>query len=172
MFSGVAPFIALTITTGGASVFRMRDQFSGGRIALDRAMAFAIQQAYQRLRTATYREFHEHGLEITPEQWIVLVRLWDRDGQSPSDLSDATLRDRPTMTRILDTMERNGLLARAPAPDDGRGRIVRLTRAGRELRVPLTAAAKRTVKRLEHGISDADLETTRRTLNRIAGNLE
>jgi DNA-binding MarR family transcriptional regulator len=149
----------------------MRDQFTSGGVSLERAIAFSIHQAYQRLRTATYREFREHGLEITPEQWIVLVRLWERDGRTPSELSEATLRDRPTMTRILDTMERSGLIERAQAAEDGRVRIITLTRAGRELRAPLTAAAKRMVKRLERGIPEADLLTTQRTLQRIFENL-
>jgi DNA-binding MarR family transcriptional regulator len=149
----------------------MRDQFTSDGIALERAIAFALHQAYQRLRTVTYREFREHGLEITPEQWIVLVRLWVRDGQTPSDLSEATLRDRPTMTRILDSMERGGLLVREPAPEDGRGRMVRLTPAGRGLRAPLTKVAKRLVQQLEAGIPEADLVTTQRTLQRILENL-
>lgn len=149
----------------------MRDQFTTAGIALDRAIAFSLHQAYQRLRTTTYRAFHEAGVEITPEQWIVLVRLWARDGLTPSELSDATLRDRPTMTRILDSMERNALLTRAAAPEDGRGKVVRLTARGRALKAPLTAVAKRMVKRLEAGIPEADLATTQRTLQRIVDNL-
>lgn len=149
----------------------MRGQFSNGRNDLDKAIAFAIQQAHERLRATLYREFHDHGLEITPEQWIVLVLLWEREGRTPSELSDATLRDRPTMTRILDTMERNGLITRQPTPEDKRGRVVRLTRDGRTLRAPLMARARRIVKRIERGIAETDLRVTRRTLKKIFENL-
>lgn len=149
----------------------MRGQFTRGRIDLDKAISFAIQHAYERVRVALYREFHERGLAITPEQWIVLVLLWERDGRTPSELSAATLRDRPTMTRLLDTMERNGLVTRKPVAGDARGRVVRLTAAARKLRAPLTARARRIVTRLERGISEADLRTTRRTLQRIFENL-
>jgi DNA-binding MarR family transcriptional regulator len=149
----------------------MRGQFTMGRIDLEKAIAFAIQHAYERVRITLYREFHESGLAITPEQWIVLVLLWERDARTPSELSEATLRDRPTMTRIIDTMERNGLVTRKPASGDGRGRVVCLTREGRKLRAPLTARARRIVKRLERGIPEADLRVTRRTLTRIFENL-
>lgn len=149
----------------------MRGQFTRGRIDLEKAIAFAIQHAYERVRITLYREFHESGLAITPEQWIVLVLLWERDARTPSELSEATLRDRPTMTRIIDTMERNGLVTRKPAAADGRGRIVWLTREGRKLRAPLTARARRIVKRLERDIPEADLDVTRRTLTRIFQNL-
>ena len=149
----------------------MRGQFTGGRIDLDKAISFAIQNAYERVRITLYREFHDRGLAITPEQWIVLVLLWERDERSPSELSEATLRDRPTMTRILQTMERNGLVTRAAVAGDGRGRIVCLTRHGRALRRSLTARARRIVTRLEAGISESDLRVTRRTLRRIFENL-
>jgi len=149
----------------------MRGQFNRGRIDLEKAISFAIQHAYERVRITLYREFHDSGLAITPEQWIVLVLLWERDERTPSELSEATLRDRPTMTRLLDTMERNGLVTRTPLPGDGRGRVVRLTHQGRKLRAPLTARARRIVKRLERGISESDLRTTRRTLTRIFENL-
>ena len=149
----------------------MRGQFTRGRIDLEKAISFAIQQAYERVRVTLYREFHESGLAITPEQWIVLVLLWERDARTPSELSAATLRDRPTMTRLLDTMVRNRLVTRKPIAGDGRGRVVRLTRRGRALRVSLTARARRIVKRLERGISESDLLVTRRTLGRIFDNL-
>ena len=146
----------------------MRDQFTGERVVLENAIAFALHNAYQRLRTATYREFNQRGLELTPEQWIVLVRLWERDALTPSELSESTLRDRPTMSRILDTMEKNGLVLRKADPRDGRGREIHLTPLGRSLRRRLLPVAQKLVDRLEAGIPEADLLVTRRTLQRIA----
>ena len=149
----------------------MRDQFAGDRIVLDRAIAFALHHAYQRVRSAAYRAFHAHGVAVTPEQWMVLVRLWERDGQAPSELSDVKLRDRPTMTRILDSMERNGLVTREVDAGDARARVVLLTAEGRALRQPLTRVARALVARIEADIPERDLETTRRTLQRIFDNL-
>jgi DNA-binding MarR family transcriptional regulator len=119
----------------------------------------------------TYREFHRHGLEITPEQWIVLARLWQRDGRSVSELSESTLRDRPTMSRILDSMEKTGLVARSVDREDARSRVVTLTREGKALRKKLVPVAMELVARLEAGIPEIDLLTTRRTLRRIFENL-
>ena len=53
----------------------MRGQFEGNRVALERALPFLIHACYQQLRSVTYKEFLGHGLELTPEQWIVLVQL-------------------------------------------------------------------------------------------------
>lgn len=149
----------------------MRDQFDGDQIVLENALPFLLHGLYQRIRTVTYREFNQHGLEITPEQWIVLVRLWQKDGRTVSELSESTLRDRPTMSRILDSMETGGLLTRTVDSEDARSRLVKLTREGRALRKQLVPIAKGLVARLEAGVSEADLLTTRRTLRQLFENL-
>jgi DNA-binding MarR family transcriptional regulator len=149
----------------------MKDQFDGDQIVLENALPFLLHGVYQRLRGVTYREFNQHGLEITPEQWIVLARLWQKDGRTVSELSESTLRDRPTMSRILDSMEGHGLLTRSVDPDDARSRIVLLTREGKALRKKLVPVAKTLVARLEAGIAEADLLTLRRTLRRMLENL-
>jgi MarR family transcriptional regulator, organic hydroperoxide resistance regulator len=149
----------------------MRGQFDGNRVVLERALPFVIHACYQQLRSLTYKEFLQHGLELTPEQWVVLVELWEKDGQSQSALGERTLRDKPTMSRILDTMEKGGLVARHVDEADARTRLVKLTRAGKALREKLVPVAKQLVARLERGISESDLETTHRTLSRMLENI-
>jgi DNA-binding MarR family transcriptional regulator len=149
----------------------MRDQFEGEQIVLENALPFLLHGVYQRIRSVSYRAFNEHGLEITPEQWIVLARLWQRDARTVSELSESTLRDRPTMSRILDSMEKGGLVTRTADEKDARTRIVELTKEGRALRKKLVPVAKGLVAQLEAGIPEADLLTTRRTLRRMFENL-
>jgi DNA-binding MarR family transcriptional regulator len=149
----------------------MRDQFDGDQVVLENALPFLLHSVFQRIRGESYREFNKHGLDITPEQWIVLARLWRRDGQTASELSESTLRDRPTMSRILDNMEAHGFLTRTVDPKDARTRIVSLTREGKALRKKLVPVAKSIVLRLEGGIPEADLLTTRRTLRRMLENM-
>ncbi|HYP97437.1 MAG TPA: MarR family transcriptional regulator [Polyangiaceae bacterium] len=149
----------------------MRDQFDGDQIILENALPFLLHGIYQRIRTNTYRAFNEHGLELTPEQWIVLARLWHRDERTVSELSESTLRDKPTMSRILDSMEKSGLVTRAVDRNDARSRIVSLTREGKALRKKLVPIAKALVARLENDVPEEDLLTTRRTLRRMFENL-
>jgi DNA-binding MarR family transcriptional regulator len=150
----------------------VKDQFTDHGIVVDNAIGFWIQRVYQATRGEMYRRFREHaGEEITPEQWMVLIRLWERDARTQADLCEVTLRDAPTMSRIVDGMERRNLLARKPHPDDGRARIIQLTRKGRELEKKLVPVARKLVNRLVAGISEADLVTTRATLRKMFDNL-
>jgi MarR family transcriptional regulator, organic hydroperoxide resistance regulator len=150
----------------------VRDQFRGEGIVLDNALAFVIHHLYQRIRSEGYRAFNEHGVEITPEQWMVLVRLWERGELTPSELSDSTHKDRPTTTRILQTMETHGLVERRTDASDKRQRMVRLTAHGKALRKKLVPVAQDLVERLERGIPERDLQCTRQTLRRMLENLE
>jgi MarR family transcriptional regulator, organic hydroperoxide resistance regulator len=149
----------------------MKDQFSGDGIVVDNAIGFWIHRVYQGSRNEMFREFRQLGEDVTPEQWAVLIRLWEQDGRSQSDISDATFRDRPTMSRILDGMEARGILERRVHERDARIRTVHLTRRGRELRKKLVPVVQRIVVRMVAGIDEADLVTTRNTLRRFFQNI-
>lgn len=149
----------------------VKDQFSERGIVVDNAIGFWIYRAYQAQRAEMYRRFREVGEDITPEQWAVLIRLWEREGRSQSDLQEATFRDAPTMSRILDVLETRGIVVRKPHPEDGRVRNVHLTRKGKELEAKLVPEAKAIVARMVAGIDERALVTTRSTLRRMFENL-
>jgi len=69
-------------------------------------------------------------------------------------------------------MERAKLVTRAADPDDARGKRVRLTAKARGLRETLVPVVKKMVAKMEHGVSERDLEITRQTLQRLTANLE
>jgi DNA-binding MarR family transcriptional regulator len=149
----------------------MKDQFRDGEIVVDNAIGFWIHRVYQATRNEMYRAFREQGYDVTPEQWALMIRLWERDGCTQSELSDATFRDQPTMSRIVTGMEQRGWLERRADPDDARARKVFLTRAGRELKPKLVPVAERLVGQLVAGIDERSLRTTRATLRKMFENL-
>ncbi len=149
----------------------MRDQFVRDEIVLDNALGFWVARVYAVSRQLMYRRFRAFGLSVTPEQWMVLVRLWEGEGRTQADLAALTLRDAPTVSRILDVMERDGWVERRSDPTDGRSRLVYLTDEGRGLRKRLVPAAREIVEESLRGIPEADLLTTRRTLQAIFANL-
>ena len=149
----------------------MKDQFANGGIIVDNAIGFWIHRVYQATRNEMYRVFREHGEDITPEQWAVLIRLWERDGRAQSELSEATFRDAPTMSRIIDSMEARELLQRRPHPEDGRVRVVHLTRRGKGLEKKLVPLVETIVGKMVDGIDERALATTRNALRRMYENM-
>jgi DNA-binding MarR family transcriptional regulator len=149
----------------------MTRQFVNGKIVLDEAVGFVVFQAHQAMRQEMYRRFARLGLEMTPEQWAVLVRLWERDGRSQNDLSEVTLRDKHTISRMLDGMVERGWVERRPDPSDGRSKLVFLTRTGLALEAQLVPLAEELVGDMLRGIPAEELAVTLRTLRTMAANV-
>lgn len=149
----------------------MRHQFNPDGIVLDRALVYWINRVNHAARAEMFRVFREVGEEITPEQWIVLVRLWETDDRTQTELGQVTHHDRPTMSRILDGMAKRGWLLRTTDAKNARVWRVSLTKEGRALRKKLVPKAEEIVTRLEGEISARDLEITRATLEKMAANL-
>ena len=72
-----------------------------------------------------------HGLPLS--SYEVLMHLADADGQRMrmSDLADMVILSRSGLTRLVDRLEREGLIARESCPSDARGSYATLTPAGR-----------------------------------------
>ena len=66
-------------------------------------------------------------------QYSVLHLLWEQDERPFKDFADALLCTRATITGIIDTLERKGLVMRKPNPADRRSLLATLTEEGREL---------------------------------------
>jgi DNA-binding MarR family transcriptional regulator len=71
---------------------------------------------------------------LTPPQYFVLTLLWEKDDRRFKELAAAANCTPATMTGIVDTLERKGLVTREPNPDDRRSLLVRLTGEGWELK--------------------------------------
>ncbi len=85
----------------------------------------------------TYLLFHRElirGLKaygVTPEQWQVLIILWNHGSVTPTEISKVTLQDLPSISRMLVRMERNGWTERVVNEKDGRSFRVILTDKGK-----------------------------------------
>jgi DNA-binding MarR family transcriptional regulator len=117
------------------------------------------------------RYFRENGIELTVEQWSVLVHLWKEDGVSQQDLATKTFRDKPSITRLVDNLERMRLVERKASASDRRINRVFLTDEARQLRDKTMALANQTLLDGLEGVSAADIEVTRRVLTQVYENL-
>jgi DNA-binding MarR family transcriptional regulator len=68
-----------------------------------------------------------HG-RLTPAH-MYIFQLPGPDGVRPTELARRTNMTKQAMNHLLAGLERDGYLHREPAPDDGRGTVIRLTAA-------------------------------------------
>ena len=117
-----------------------------------------------------YRNFRQNNLEITPEQWTVLLFLWEKDGVTQQELCYATFKDKPSMTRLIDNMERMHLVVRTSDKSDRRINLIHLTQTGRELEERTRFIANRTLKEALYGLTVEELRVSQNVLRKIFTN--
>ena len=98
---------------------------------LDRHIFYLFGQIYGRRDQQLAKSLRRFGLSVP--QWRVLGALVDLKSCTINRLSDLTVVDRTTLSRTLDRMERNGLVARQRVERDKRSYAIRLTAGGRAM---------------------------------------
>jgi DNA-binding MarR family transcriptional regulator len=73
----------------------------------------------------------EHGLPLTTYEVLMHVADAPQERLRMADLATSVLLSRSGLTRMVDRLERDGLLVREACPDDARGAFAKLTPAGR-----------------------------------------
>ena len=115
--------------------------------------------------------FLEHGIELSKEQWLVLKKLNDKDGQIQNDLASITNRSKTSLTRLIDTMEKKGLVYRALSKDDRRINHIHLSEFGRETFMVSIPVLKKMMSELQENITQEDLSKTIEVLGQIQDNI-
>ena len=114
---------------------------------------------------------HTHGLEISLDQWLVLGPVWKNDGISQKDIAEYCGKDKTSVTKIIDTLEKKNLVVRVTDQLDHRVKRVVLSQKGRELFVSALPVMAQTRDELRSGISDKEIEALKSILNKIHKNL-
>jgi len=117
------------------------------------------------------KNFRNAGLDITIEQWSVLYHLWKEDGLNQRELCNRTYRDKPSITRLIDNLEKQKLLKRASHKNDKRINLVCLTEAGKALQEATLDLANQTMDEALVDVRKDDIEIVKKVLEQVYDNL-
>lgn len=95
------------------------------------------------------------GAGLTEQQWRVLRVLWEENGVEARELAARTLMLRPSLTGVLDRLERDGLVERRDDDADGRKVRLALTRKARRLYERLSPQLEQEYARMQARLTDA-----------------
>ncbi len=138
---------------------------------LDDSMGFIINRVAKQFRKRLHSAFKENGLTLTPEHWAVLNRLWENDGLSQSEIADQTFKDKANITRILDVMERNGLIKRQRHEHDRRSFRIFLNDKGKQYKSYIIPFAQQVNQTALKNLNVEDIAELKKLLNKIYENL-
>jgi DNA-binding MarR family transcriptional regulator len=127
-----------------------------------------ITQTVSRVQTAILVR-----LGLNHSRWAILKFL-DESGESLrcSDLADLVCVSRATITGVLDTLEKSGLIVRVPDPHDRRAFSVKITLRGEEILREVRSELERWTAQVQGEISGTDIEQLTRLLDRLGDILD
>src|SRR3954469_19781474 len=118
------------------------------------------------------KNFRNAGLEITIEQWSILYHLWKEDCLSQQELCNRTFRDKPSITRLIDNLERQKLVKRMSSAEDKRINLICLTDASKELQDTTLRIANETMDEALVDVSRDEIEMVKNVLQKVYDNLK
>jgi len=117
------------------------------------------------------RTFSAAGIDISFEQWTVLACLWNKDKVTQQTLCSLTAKDKPSMTRLIDKLEKHNLVTRVSDHNDRRINLIHLTNNGIALQQKATELVEKIVCKALNNITDEELTISRGVLKKIMTNL-
>ncbi len=139
---------------------------------IDSSIGYLVGRTSRALIKRLTKKFADAGLDVSYEQWSVLIHLYRRDGQTQQELSNIAVKDKAAMTRLLNVLEKKNIVLRIPDRSDKRSKLVYLTNKAKEFRKELIALVEEMLEEAEQGVSREEMEQCIATLNKIFLNFE
>jgi DNA-binding MarR family transcriptional regulator len=134
--------------------------------------SFITGKASTAIARRLQKNFKQSGVDITIEQWSVLYHLWKEDGMSQQSLCDATFRDKPSITRLVDNLEKLKLVKRVASKDDRRINMIYLTAEAQKLQEQTMELANQTLNEALDGVTNGQIEIAKEVLQKVYENLK
>jgi DNA-binding MarR family transcriptional regulator len=133
--------------------------------------SFITGKASTAIARRLQKKFNQSGIMVTIEQWSVLYQLWKEDGKSQQELCNATFRDKPSITRLIDNLEKLGLVKRVSDARDRRINKVFLTKNALKLQEDTMVLAEETLNEALEGVPADQVDMCKEVLQRVYDNL-
>lgn len=115
--------------------------------------------------------FLAEGVALNGDQLPILLHLWMKDGQNQQEIADVIFRDKATIARHIDYLEKENLVLRVPDENDKRNKKIYLTHKGKELESKVMPMAFQLKQRALEGIDPTELDICNKVLEMIYDNL-
>ena len=143
------------------------NQFKKGEL-----YSFITGKASTAIARRLQKKFNSAGLNLTIEQWSVLYHLWKQDGRSQQQLCSATYRDKPSITRLVDNLEKLQLVKRVPSESDRRINLIFLTKTSQKLQEQTMELAEETLNEALGGVPSDQIDVCKDVLQVVYDNLK
>ena len=144
---------------------------AGGSLPGSPRAATAAWESLFRAQVTLMRRFQRDdwgGLSMREYDVLFTLSLAPGGAARLRDLLEGTLLSQPSLSRLVERLEVDGLVTRAPAADDARGVVVTLTQDGARVQREVGRRHARRIAELVGGaLDDDELATLRRLTDKL-----
>jgi DNA-binding MarR family transcriptional regulator len=133
-------------------------------------LPYLLTRVTARANQLWIKQLRDHGLTIG--RWQVLSVLSRFDGSRIGTIADLSGGEQPAVSRVVDQMQRDGLVKRRPALGDSRAVEVWITDRGRATFDSLMPHAEAFVNRMVRTMDDNEIKQMTNLLERLFSDLQ
>ncbi len=137
---------------------------------LENTFGYALHHASFAFRSSLKNAFLSSGLNLTTEEFVFLGLIPEK-GATQRDLAGKSLKDKTTVTRLVDRLVVKGWVSRIENPDNRREQIITKTESGAEVLHKAVKQASMLVQTSLATLSEDEIEIGSKVLNRVIVNL-
>ncbi|MGG4220649.1 MarR family transcriptional regulator [Paenibacillus jamilae] len=135
---------------------------------LDDCLAFITNQSAKLFAEALENEFRPY--HVTRSQWIAMYYIYTNESITQRQLADKMAIKEPSVVRLLQKLELDGLLCRSGTNNDKRIKQLELSAKGVQVCRELIPIAENFKSNTVRGIPEEDLQTFKRVLEIMTRN--
>lgn len=113
----------------------------------------------------------ENDINLTFEMLEVLSALWKKDGVNQQELADLTMRDKSSMTYLIDNLVKRGMVKRVEDDNDRRNKLIHMTDECMALKERLYPWVAEVYNKATHDIAAERLQSGVDLINQMVTNL-
>ncbi|MCQ2193007.1 MAG: MarR family transcriptional regulator [Paludibacteraceae bacterium] len=117
------------------------------------------------------KKLKDSNIDITPAQVAVLYTLWHKNGISQREIARQVTKDMPSITRLLDDMDKRGLITRKQDAQDRRSNLIFLTDKAEVIKEGVRNATIGSLQDGFKGLSVKNITDVQRLMKIIFNNL-
>ena len=138
---------------------------------LSKEVAVELNLTGCKLKQFIAAKLRQENVPLTPEQFLLIDLLWNQGSMSQQQLADQMHKDKNSVTKLVDAIERKGFVYRQQNASDRRSNTLVLTEKAHELRDHAKQKGISILDEMLKGISEAELRSFLSTLNKLNVNM-
>lgn len=138
---------------------------------LNKQVGVFLNLVHNRFKQYLTSIFRNQGYNISPEQFLVMDSLWDNGVLTQQEIANLILKDKNSVVKLIDGLEKRGLVKRVVNKQDRRQNLIELSLDAMMIKEEVTRTASDTVDHIIKDIPQNELHIFIKVLTKMAKNM-